>query len=147
MVTVLATGIYTLWGGLRAVLYTDLFQMFVLIGGAVLLVVLGLMRLGGPGELYREMGPTFFDMWKPMSDPAFPWTGILFGAPILGIWYWCTDQVIVQRVLSARNEAHARGGAIFSGFLKILPVFVLAGQNLSQDVASMPGVQRLSARS
>jgi SSS family solute:Na+ symporter len=60
-----------------------------------------------------------------MSDPDFPWTGILFGAPILGIWYWCTDQVIVQRVLSAKSEAHARGGAIFSGFLKILPVFIL----------------------
>ena len=60
-----------------------------------------------------------------MSDPAFPWTGIFFGAPILGIWYWCTDQVIVQRVLGAKSEAHARGGALFCGLLKILPVFVL----------------------
>ena len=55
----------------------------------------------------------------------FPWTGIFFGAPILGIWYWCTDQVIVQRVLGAKSEDHARGGALFCGFLKILPVFVL----------------------
>jgi SSS family solute:Na+ symporter len=60
-----------------------------------------------------------------MSDPAFPWTGIFFGAPILGIWYWCTDQMIVQRVLGAKNEAHARGGALLCGALKILPVFVL----------------------
>jgi SSS family solute:Na+ symporter len=64
-------------------------------------------------------------MIKPVSDPNFPWTGIFFGAPILGIWYWCTDQVIVQRVLSARDEGHAKAGTIFAGFLKILPVFML----------------------
>src|SRR5437867_8258854 len=64
-------------------------------------------------------------MIKPASDSNFPWTGIFFGAPILGIWYWCTDQVIVQRVLSARDEGHAKAGAIFAGFLKILPVFML----------------------
>src|SRR2546421_8891258 len=64
-------------------------------------------------------------MIKPMTDSEFPWTGIFFGAPILGIWYWCTDQVIVQRVLSARDEGHAKAGTIFAGFLKILPVFML----------------------
>src|SRR5262249_9607516 len=67
----------------------------------------------------------YFHMIKPMSDPEFPWTGIFFGAPILGIWYWCTDQVIVQRVLSAKDQGHARAGTIFAGFLKVLPVFVL----------------------
>jgi SSS family solute:Na+ symporter len=69
--------------------------------------------------------PDYFHMIKPASDASFPWTGIFFGAPILGIWYWCTDQVIVQRVLSARDEGHAKAGAIFAGFLKILPVFIL----------------------
>jgi solute:Na+ symporter, SSS family len=69
--------------------------------------------------------PSYFHMIKPTSDPSFPWTGIFFGAPILGIWYWCTDQVIVQRVLSARDEGHAKAGTIFAGFLKILPVFML----------------------
>jgi SSS family solute:Na+ symporter len=64
-------------------------------------------------------------MIKPVSDPDFPWTGIVFGAPILGIWYWCTDQVIVQRVLSAKDEGHAKAGTIFAGFLKVLPVFLL----------------------
>ena len=64
-------------------------------------------------------------MVKPITDPDFPWTGIFFGAPIIGIWYWCTDQVIVQRVLSARDEGHAKAGTIFAGFLKILPVFML----------------------
>jgi SSS family solute:Na+ symporter len=64
-------------------------------------------------------------MIKPAHDPEFPWTGIFLGAPILGIWYWCTDQVIVQRVLSAKDESHAKAGTIFAGFLKILPVFIL----------------------
>ena len=64
-------------------------------------------------------------MIKPATDSQFPWTGIFFGAPIFGIWYWCTDQVIVQRVLSARDEGHAKAGTIFAGFLKILPVFLL----------------------
>jgi SSS family solute:Na+ symporter len=68
---------------------------------------------------------SYFHMIKPASDSQFPWTGIFFGAPILGIWYWCTDQVIVQRVLSARDEGHAKLGTIFAGFLKILPVFIL----------------------
>src|SRR5260370_37692985 len=64
-------------------------------------------------------------MMKPASDATFPWTGIFFGAPILGIWYWCTDQVMVQRVLSAKSESHAKAATVFAGFLKILPVFVL----------------------
>jgi SSS family solute:Na+ symporter len=68
---------------------------------------------------------SYFHMVKPISDPDFPWTGIFFGAPIIGIWYWCTDQVIVQRVLSAKDEGHAKAGTIFAGFLKILPVFLL----------------------
>ena len=70
------------------------------------------------------VGPEFLDMWKPMSDPNFPWTGILFGAPILGVWYWCTDQFIVQRVLSAKDLHNARLGTIFAGYLKLLPVFL-----------------------
>src|SRR5207245_203087 len=67
----------------------------------------------------------FWRMFNAVSDPDFPWTGIFFGAPILGIWYWCTDQVIVQRVLSAKDEGHAKAATIFAGFLKILPVFML----------------------
>src|SRR2546423_4058150 len=63
-------------------------------------------------------------MWKPVDPPNFPWTGIVFGAPILGVWYWCTDQHIVQRVLAARNVSEARTGTVFAGFLKILPVFI-----------------------
>jgi SSS family solute:Na+ symporter len=124
LIVVVATGAYTVIGGLMAVLYTDMIQMFVLLAGAIAVTAVGLSALGGWGEMSATLGPEFLDMWKPASDPAFPWTGILFGAPILGVWYWCTDQFIVQRVLSARNETEARRGTIFAGFLKLLPLFL-----------------------
>ena len=93
--------------------------------GAVVLTAIGLERVGGFAGLRAAVPASYFHMIKPVSNPEFPWTGIFFGAPILGIWYWCTDQVIVQRVLSARDEGHAKAGTIFAGFLKILPVFIL----------------------
>src|SRR6202047_1416294 len=125
VVLVIATGIYTVAGGLAAVIYTDTVQTLILITGAVALTVIGLGRVGGIEHLRTMVPPDYFHMIKPISDANFPWTGIFFGAPILGIWYWCTDQVIVQRVLSARDEGHAKAGTIFAGFLKILPVFML----------------------
>ncbi len=121
---VVATGIYTIFGGLRAVLYTDLIQAIVLILGAITVTLLGLAELGGWGALQSSVAPSFFDLWQPATHPDFPWTGILFGAPILGVWYWCTDQFIVQRTLSAKNEDHARRGSIFAGILKLLPLFI-----------------------
>src|SRR5215813_4268401 len=125
VVLVIATGIYTIAGGLAAVIYTDTVQTLILITGAVALTLIGLGRVGGLEHLRTMVPPDYFHMIKPASDAQFPWTGIFFGAPILGIWYWCTDQVIVQRVLSARDEGHAKAGTIFAGFLKILPVFML----------------------
>src|SRR5499427_6221706 len=125
VVLVVATGIYTIAGGLAAVIYTDTVQTLILITGAVVLTVIGLIRVGGLAHLRTMVPPNYFHMIKPASDPNFPWTGIFFGAPILGIWYWCTDQVIVQRVLSAKDEGNAKAGTIFAGFLKILPVFIL----------------------
>src|ERR1700756_4487154 len=125
VVLVIATGIYTVAGGLAAVIYTDTVQTLILITGAVALTIIGLGRVGGLEHLRTMVPPDYFHMIKPASDASFPWTGIFFGAPILGIWYWCTDQVIVQRVLSARDEGHAKAGTIFAGFLKILPVFML----------------------
>lgn len=124
LIVVVATGIYTIFGGLLAVLITDMLQMFVLIAGSVAVLVVGLAAVGGWGELTATVGPEFLDMWKPADDPSFPWTGIVFGAPILGVWYWCTDQFIVQRVLAARNLTEARRGTQFAGFLKILPLFI-----------------------
>src|SRR5260221_9109785 len=125
IVLVVATGIYTVAGGLAAVIYTDLVQTIILLAGACALTIIGLEKVGGFAGLRAAVPASYFHMIKPVSDPDYPWTGIFFGAPILGIWYWCTDQVIVQRVLSARDEGHAKAGTIFAGFLKILPVFML----------------------
>ncbi len=124
IVVTVATGIYTVFGGLRAVLYTDLLQTVVLIGGSVLVTLMGLNAIGGWDALVATAAPGALDMWKPVSDPAFPWTGIVLGAPILGIWYWCTDQFIVQRVLAAKDLGEARRGSIFAGLLKLLPLFI-----------------------
>ena len=121
---VIATGLYTVAGGLRAVIYTEVMQTVVLIGGSALLTALGLGAVGGWGGLAARVPADFFQIWKPMNHPNFPWTGIVFGAPILGVWYWCTDQYIVQRVLAARNASEARLGTISAGFLKLLPVFI-----------------------
>lgn len=129
LIVVVATGLYTVLGGLRAVLITDTLQLFVLLIGSLVVTVTGVQAMGGLGQLRAAVGGSFFDMWLPATDPDFPWTGILLGAPILGVWYWCTDQFIVQRVLAARDLDNARGGTIFAGFLKLLPVvlFVLPG--------------------
>src|SRR5215467_4061166 len=125
IILVVATGIYTIAGGLAAVIYTDLVQTLILLAGAIALTFIGLDKVGGFAGLRAAVPASYFHMVKPITDPDFPWTGIFFGAPIIGIWYWCTDQVIVQRVLSAKDEGHAKAGTIFAGFLKILPVFLL----------------------
>lgn len=125
VVIVIITGIYTLIGGLSAVIYTDLVQMFILIIGSIILTLIGLSEAGGWANLVANTPADFWNMFKPLTHPDFPWTGIIFGAPILGIWYWCTDQYIVQRVLSAKNLTNAQSGTIFAGYLKILPVFIL----------------------
>ncbi|HJS43559.1 MAG TPA: sodium:solute symporter [Gemmatimonadales bacterium] len=124
IVLIVVTGIYTIFGGLRAVVYTEVLQAIVLILGSLTLMIIGLNKVGGFSGLEAQVPQGFFSMWKPTSHPDFPWTGIIFGAPILGVWYWCTDQHIVQRVLAAKNIKEARTGTIFAGYLKILPVFI-----------------------
>ena len=139
LVVIVATGVYTVFGGLRAVLYTDLLQMFVLIGGAMAVTFIGLKEIGGWDVMYESAGTGFFSVWKPMTDPDFPWTGIIFGAPILGVWYWCTDQFIVQRVLSASNIDNARRGTIFAALLKQLPLFIFVVPGIIAYVLSQSG--------
>ncbi len=124
LLVVVFTGLYTLVGGMRAVLYTDVLQSIVLIGGSIVVTICGLNKLGGIDELTKAAGPEAFQIWKSASDPDFPWTGILLGAPILGVWYWCTDQFIVQRVLAAKDQDNARRGTILGGYLKLLPLFI-----------------------
>jgi SSS family solute:Na+ symporter len=123
-ILIVITGLYTILGGLRAVIYTEVMQAVVLIAGSGALAYLGLNAIGGWGQLHARLPSDYFSMWKPSSHPDFPWTGVVFGAPILGVWYWCTDQHIVQRVLAAKNVSEARRGTVFAGFLKILPVFI-----------------------
>jgi len=126
LLTVILTGIYTVLGGLRAVVYTDTAQTFILILGSAFITFFGLSRLGGWGELQAicKQNAANFALWRPLSDPTFPWLGILIASPIVGIWYWCTDQYIVQRTLSAKNLQNARRGAIWGAFLKVWPVMI-----------------------
>ena len=122
--TVLITGLYTVLGGMRAVIYTEALQTVILIFGSLLITYFGYTAIGGFDELRATVGSEHFNMWRPIDDPDFPWTGMLFGGTIVGIWYWCTDQYIVQRTLSAANIKIGRRGAIFGAYLKILPVFI-----------------------
>ncbi len=126
MATVLLTGLYTVAGGLRAVLYTDAAQALVLLVGSGAITWFGLRELGGWGELQAFAASNVADyaLWRPLSDPEFPWLGILIASPIVGIWYWCTDQYIVQRTLAAKNLTEARRGALWGAFLKVWPVFI-----------------------
>ena len=124
VIVVVVTGLYTILGGLKAVIYTDTIQMFLLLGGSVLVTIFGLNEIGGWDNMVAASGDGFMSLWRTASHPEYPWTAILFGAPILGIWYWCTDQFIVQRVLAAENESVARKATIFAGFLKLTPMFI-----------------------
>ncbi len=142
---IVLTGVYTIIGGLRAVVYTETLQTFVKIIGAVMVTYFGLQALGGWDKLKEICGPEMFNLWKPVVpdgvqstwapvheagkvawyfNDKYPWPGMLLCAPIIGLWYWCTDQYIVQRVLGAPNTKEARRGSMFAGFLKLTPVFL-----------------------
>lgn len=125
VIIVLITGIYSVTGGANAVIRTQLFQGIVLLLGAFILSAFSLNAVGGFSGLEQKLPGDFFNMFKKVSDPDFPWTGILFGAPILAFWYWCTDQYIVQRILSARSINDARRGSLLAAFLKVFPIFIL----------------------
>ena len=151
VLVIVLTGLYTALGGMRAVAYNDAVQTLVLILGSASLTFYGLAKLGGWHELRYWCGSDMFNLWKPLIPPGvqstwapvmqtdatghvvkeawyfngyFPWLGMLFCAPIIGLWYWCTDQYIVQRALGAPNESVARRGAIFASFLKLSPVYL-----------------------
>jgi SSS family solute:Na+ symporter len=148
---IVLTGLYTTLGGMRAVVYNDAVQVVVLICGSALLTFYGLHILGGWGELRRYCGPEMLSLWRPITPVGvqstwspiletnaagavtrqawyfngdFPWPGMLICAPIIGLWYWCTDQYIVQRALGAPDQKTARRGSIFAAFLKLFPVYL-----------------------
>jgi SSS family solute:Na+ symporter len=122
--TVVLTGLYTVLGGMRAVVYTETIQAVILVLGAGILTFMGLETVGGWAELKNTIGTDYFNMWRPNSDPNYPWLPLFITSTIVGIWYWCTDQVIVQRVLTAKNIKEGRRGSIFGALLKLMPVFL-----------------------
>ncbi len=124
IILVIVTGVYTIFGGLHAVMYTEAIQAFVLLIGSAVLLYFGLEKVGGWSGMIAAIPPEKLNMFRPLSDPDFPWAGILFASPIVGIWYWCTDQHIVQRCLAGRDERQARRGTIFAAYLKLLPFFI-----------------------
>jgi len=115
---------YTIVGGLAAVIVTESFSANIMIAGSAILTLIGLSKVGGIDGLVARVPAEFWSMLRPASDPEMPWYAIIFGYPVLGIWYWCTDQLMVQRVLGARDLKNGQLGVIFAGFLKMLPVFI-----------------------
>ena len=151
VLVIVLTGIYTMLGGMKAVAYNDAIQTVILVLGSLILTAYGLVKLGGLGPLRELCGSDMFNLWKPLVPAGvdgtwapvivknavgavvkkawyfngyFPWLGMLFCAPIIGLWYWCTDQYIVQRALGAPDQRTARRGSIFAGVLKLLPVYL-----------------------
>lgn len=121
---VILTGLYTVLGGMKAVVYTETLQAIILILGAGALTFIGLDAVGGWESMKETVSPQYLDMWRPATDPDFPWPSLLITSTIVGVWYWCTDQYIVQRALTARNIKEGRRGTIFAALLKLLPVFL-----------------------
>ena len=129
---VLITAVYTIFGGMKSVLYTSVLQTPILLLGSLVILVLGLKELGGWDEMMRicsevkvnEYGDTMVNLIRNNGDAQYPWVGALVGSAVIGFWYWCTDQFIVQRVLSGKDEREARRGTIFGAYLKLLPVFL-----------------------
>jgi len=145
ILVILFTGAYTILGGLRAVAYTEALQTLILVFGSLMVLIYGLDAIGGWSRLYDIAGEEMFNLWKPLVPEGmdgtwapvleedrmawyfntnYPWLGMLFAAPIVGLWYWTTDQYIVQRALGAENIQQARRGSIAAGLLKLLPVFI-----------------------
>ncbi len=139
LLTVILTGIYTILGGMRAVVYTETLQALVLVIGAATLTFMGLNAAGGWNSVVDTVGPEYMNMWRSMDDTEYPWHWLVLSSSIVGIWYWCTDQVIVQRVLTAKNLKEGRRGAIFGAFLKLMPVFLFLIPGVIALVLKMRG--------
>ena len=127
LLTIILTGLYSVFGGLRAVLYTDACQAIILLLGSIFILYFGLSKLDGGWSGLRDFTATHasqYALWHPLSDKDFPWLAICIASPIIGIWYWCTDQYIVQRTLAAKNLTIARRGTIWGAALKVMPVMI-----------------------
>jgi len=125
VVAAVLTGVYTVVGGLLAVVVTGALQTIILLAGSIILTVIAYNEIGGWEGLVANVEPVKLTVLRSSSDPAnLPWYSVFLGYPVIGLWYWCADQTIVQRVLGAKDSNHARIGPLFAGFLKVLPVFI-----------------------
>ncbi|TSA35435.1 MAG: Na+/glucose cotransporter [Porphyromonadaceae bacterium] len=149
---VVLTGLFTVIGGMKSVLYTAILQTPVLLIGSIVILVVGLHKLGGWHELMEicraqttPLGDSMTSLMRSKNDPDFPWTGVILGSAIIGFWYWCTDQYIVQRVLSGRDQKQARRGAIFGGYLKLTPVFIFLIPGMIAYALNQKGLMTLTS--
>jgi solute:Na+ symporter, SSS family len=140
------TGLYTVFGGMRVIMYTAVLQAPVLIFGSVCILFMGL-RVLGHGSLIDGWHATLttvgdnVHLVRSINDPDWPWLAILPGSAIIGFWYWCTDQYIVQRVLAGKNQQESRRGTILAGFFKLTPVFIfLVPGMIAFALTKTPGV-------
>jgi SSS family solute:Na+ symporter len=142
--------VYTVIGGLRAVVITESIQTIVLVAGAIVITAASWLKLGGWSSLVEVLqehqAMEKISMLRPHGDSSqMPWYAVFLGYPVLGIWYWCADQTIVQRVLGAKDENHARVGSLFCGFIKILPVFIFVVPGLLAYGLAQKGLMDLSS--
>lgn len=149
---VIITGIYTVIGGMKSIFYASILQTPILLIGSISILVIGLIKVGGWDELkmicdsnVTGYGDGMMSLMRSAKDPEFPWTGVILGSAIIGFWYWCTDQYIVQRVLSGKNQTQSRRGAIFGGYLKLLPVFIFLIPGMIAYALDQQGVIELTS--
>jgi len=129
IILVVISAAFTMAGGLKAIAYTNVFQMLLLIAVSVLLVVMAVMKAGGIDQIIASTPVSYWNLFQPLDDPDFPWLAILLGYPIMGIWFWCTDQSMVQSVLGTKNLKNGQMGANFVAWLKLIdiPLFIFPG--------------------
>jgi SSS family solute:Na+ symporter len=127
VILVMVSAAFAIAGGLKAIAYTNVFQMLLLIGVSVLLVVMAVAKAGGPEVIVTQVPDSYWKLFQPLDDPDFPWLAIILGYPIMGVWFWCTDQSMVQSVLGAKDLKQGQLGANFTAWLKLidLPLFIL----------------------
>lgn len=129
VILVIIAAFFTVAGGLKAIAYTNVFQMGLLIVVSMILTVVGVVKAGGPLAIFENTPGSYWNLFLPLNDPNYPWLAILLGYPVMGVWFWCTDQSMVQSVLGAKNLKQGQLGANFTGWLKILDValFIIPG--------------------
>jgi solute:Na+ symporter, SSS family len=129
LILVAISAFFTIAGGLKAIAYTNVFQMVLLIVVSLVLAIVSVMKVGGPIALFHKTPAEYWNLFRPINDVNYPWLAIILGYPIMGVWFWCTDQSMVQSVLGAKSLKHGQLGANFIGWLKIFDValFIIPG--------------------